>query len=35
MVLKRGQFSKYIRRIWKVLKCGVAEEWRRLVGPIV
>jgi hypothetical protein len=21
--------------IWKVLKCGAGEEWRRSVGPIV
>jgi hypothetical protein len=24
-----------IRNIWKVLKCGAGEEWRRSVGPIV
>jgi hypothetical protein len=34
-VLKRGHFGKYIRSIWKVLKCGAGEEWRRSVGPIV
>jgi hypothetical protein len=26
MVLKRGHFGKYIRSMWKVLKCGVVEE---------
>jgi hypothetical protein len=37
MVLKRGHFGKQIRstNIWKVLKCGAREEWRRSVGPIV
>jgi hypothetical protein len=35
MVLKRGHFGKEIRNTWKVLKCGVGEEWRRSVGPIV
>jgi hypothetical protein len=28
MVLKRGHFGKWIRSIWKVLKCGAGEEWR-------
>jgi hypothetical protein len=26
---------KQIRSIWKVLKCGAGEEWRRSVGPSV
>jgi hypothetical protein len=34
MVLKLGHFSNYIRNIWKVLKCGAGEGWRRSVGPI-
>jgi hypothetical protein len=32
MVLKREHFGKWIRT---VLICGVGEEWRRSVGPIV
>jgi hypothetical protein len=24
-----------VRSIWKVLKCGAGEEWRRTVGPIM
>jgi hypothetical protein len=35
MVLKSGHFGKQIRNIWKVLRCGAGEEWRRSVGPIV
>jgi hypothetical protein len=35
MVLKRGHFGMQIRNTWNVLKCGVGEEWRRSVGPIV
>jgi hypothetical protein len=35
MVLKFGHFGKYIANIWKVLKCGAVEEWRRSFGPIV
>jgi hypothetical protein len=27
MVLKLGNFGKYIRNAWKVLKCGAAEGW--------
>jgi hypothetical protein len=34
MMLKRGHFGKWIRNIWKVLKCGAGEEWRRSVGQI-
>jgi hypothetical protein len=26
---------KVDQSIWKVLKCGAGEEWRRSVGPIV
>jgi hypothetical protein len=29
-----GHFGKWIRIIWKVLKYGAGEEWRRSVGPI-
>jgi hypothetical protein len=35
MALKFGHFEKQIRIIWKFLKCGAGEEWRRSVGPIV
>jgi len=28
-----GPFGKYIRNIWKVLKCGAGEGWRRSAGP--
>jgi len=27
--------DKQIRNIWKVLKCGAGEGWRRSVGPIM
>jgi hypothetical protein len=29
-----GHFGKYVRNIWKVLKCGAGEGWRRPTGPI-
>jgi hypothetical protein len=32
---KQRQMPNAIRSIWKVLKCGAGEEWRRSVGPIV
>jgi hypothetical protein len=32
---KLGYFGKHIRNIWKVLKCGATEGWRRKVGTIV
>ena len=35
MVLKLGRFGQQIRNIWKVLKCGAGEGWRRSVGPIM
>jgi len=35
MVPKLGHFGKQIRNIWKVMKCGARERWRRSVGPIV
>jgi hypothetical protein len=35
MVLKLGLFEKQIKDIWKVLKCGAGEGWRRSVGPVV
>jgi len=35
MVLKLGSFVQQIRNIWKVLKCGDGEGWRRSVGPIM
>jgi hypothetical protein len=35
MVLKVGQFGKWIRNTWKVRKCGVGEGWRRSVGSII
>ena len=28
-------FGKYRRNTKKVLKCGAAEGWRRLFGPIM
>jgi hypothetical protein len=29
-------FLYYVHNfIWKVLKCGAGEEWRRSIGPIV
>jgi hypothetical protein len=34
-VLQLGHFRKQIRNTWKVLKCGVGEEWRRYFGIIV
>jgi hypothetical protein len=34
MVLKLGRFGQYIRKTWKVLKCG-AEGWKRSVGLIM
>ena len=34
MELKLRDFGKCIRNIWKVLKCGAAEGWIRLGGPI-
>ena len=33
MGLKLGYFGKKIRNVWKVLKRGAAERWRRSVGP--
>jgi hypothetical protein len=35
MILKTGSFGKWIRNIWKVMKCGAGEGCRRSVGPIV
>ena len=35
MVLKLGRLGQQIRNIWKVLKCGAGEGWRRSVGPII
>jgi hypothetical protein len=35
MVLKLGRFGQQIRNIWKVLKYGAGEGWRRSVGPIM
>ena len=35
MVLKLGRFGQQIGNIWKVLKCGAGEGWRRSVGPIM
>jgi hypothetical protein len=33
--LKKKKTLCTLRSIWKVLKCGAGEEWRRSVGPIV
>jgi hypothetical protein len=35
MVLKFGHFKKNNKNMWKALKYGVGEGWRRSVGPIV
>jgi len=35
MVLKLWHFGKWIRNIWKVLKCAVGEGRKILVGPVV
>jgi hypothetical protein len=35
MVLERGRFGKLIKNIWKVLKSGAGEEWKKSAGPIV
>jgi hypothetical protein len=35
MALKIGRFGQQIRNTWRVLKCGAAEGWRRLVGQIM
>jgi hypothetical protein len=35
MVLKLGRFGQQIGNTWKVVKCGVEEGRRRLVGPIM
>jgi len=32
---KVGRSGQQIRNIWKVLKCGAGEGWRRSVGPIM
>jgi hypothetical protein len=34
LVLKLGHFGKRIRNSWEVLKCGIADGWRRRFGPI-
>ena len=35
MVLKLAHFGKQIKNIWKILKCGAGESWRKLVGLII
>ena len=35
MMLKLGRFGQQIRNIWKVLKCGAGDGWRRSVRPIM
>jgi hypothetical protein len=35
IIMKLGHFVQKIRNIWKVLKCGAGEGWRRPVGPIM
>jgi hypothetical protein len=35
MVLRVGHFRKYIRNIWRVLKCGAGKGWRGSLEPIM
>jgi hypothetical protein len=35
MALKIGNFGRYNRNTWKVLKFGAGEVWRRSLGPIL
>jgi hypothetical protein len=34
MALKLGHFGKFIKNIWKFLKCGGGNGWKISIRPI-
>jgi hypothetical protein len=35
VVLELGDLGEWIGNIWRILKCGAGEGWKRSVGSIV